>query len=200
MHIHVDADGSARVVLDAWESVSGDGSEGRRHTIAHNSMVAPDDINRYAQLGIIATVKMPLHRLQRSITTSTRRSWVPNGSTTAVGCPTGRRSGPPSHGRHPRCRYPGDSAADSNRSVVDRAAPRPPRRSRWCPVSVSDLHHELRAATPSTAHISFWIERRTGTLKGRDGGRPYCVGADQFRAGAPRHPRCAGGAHHDGRR
>lgn len=55
MHIHVDADGSARVVLDALESVlRRRGSEGRRHTIAHNSMVAPADVNRYAQLGIIA--------------------------------------------------------------------------------------------------------------------------------------------------
>ena len=55
MHIHVDADGSARVVLDALESVlRRRGSEGRRHTIAHNSMVAPVDVGRYARLGIIA--------------------------------------------------------------------------------------------------------------------------------------------------
>lgn len=55
MHIHVDADGSARVVLDALESVRRRrGSEGRRHTIAHNSIVAPADISRYAQLGVIA--------------------------------------------------------------------------------------------------------------------------------------------------
>lgn len=55
MHIHVDADGSTRVVLDALESVlRRRGSEGRRHTIAHNSMVAPADLYRYAQLGVIA--------------------------------------------------------------------------------------------------------------------------------------------------
>ncbi|TGD85842.1 amidohydrolase [Mycolicibacterium sp. CH28] len=55
MHIHVDADGSARVVLDAYEAVlRRRGREGRRHVLAHNSMVDPDDIRRYAALGIIA--------------------------------------------------------------------------------------------------------------------------------------------------
>ncbi len=55
MHIHIDADGSARVVLDAYERVMRRrGQEGRRHVLAHNSMVDPADIRRYAQLGIIA--------------------------------------------------------------------------------------------------------------------------------------------------
>ena len=55
MHIHIDADGSARVVLDAFERVlRRRGQEGRRHALAHNSMVDPADIGRYAQLGVIA--------------------------------------------------------------------------------------------------------------------------------------------------
>ncbi len=55
MHIHVDADGSARVVLDAYESVlRRRGREGSRHVLAHNSMVDPADIGRYAAMGIIA--------------------------------------------------------------------------------------------------------------------------------------------------
>lgn len=55
MHIHVDADGSARVVLDAYEKVlRRRGAESRRHVIAHNSMVDPADIGRYASMGIIA--------------------------------------------------------------------------------------------------------------------------------------------------
>jgi len=59
MHIHIDGDGSARVVLDAYEKVlrrlgarSGNGAP--RHVVAHNSMVDPADIGRYAQLGLIA--------------------------------------------------------------------------------------------------------------------------------------------------
>ncbi|MFO1414278.1 MAG: amidohydrolase [Burkholderiales bacterium] len=55
MHIHVDADGSARTVLDVYEEVRKTlGPGGRRHTIAHNSTVHPQDIPRYKQLGLIA--------------------------------------------------------------------------------------------------------------------------------------------------
>ncbi len=59
MHIHVDADGSARVVLDAYEKVlrrqrERGGPFKPRHAIAHNSMLDPNDIGRYAQMGIIA--------------------------------------------------------------------------------------------------------------------------------------------------
>jgi predicted amidohydrolase YtcJ len=59
MHIHIDGDGSARVVLDAYEAaMQHPGHGGRpfkpRHVLAHNSMVDPADINRYAQLGLIA--------------------------------------------------------------------------------------------------------------------------------------------------
>lgn len=59
MHIHIDGDGSARVVLDAYEAVArrhrADGPAGqRRHVLAHNSMVDPADIGRYAELGVIA--------------------------------------------------------------------------------------------------------------------------------------------------
>lgn len=55
MHIHVDADGSARVVLDAYEAArTATGATGRRHTLAHNSMVDPSDIPRYAAMGVIA--------------------------------------------------------------------------------------------------------------------------------------------------
>ena len=55
MHIHTDADGSVRVVLDAYEAArQRRGAEGRRHVLAHNSMVDPVDIDRYAELGVIA--------------------------------------------------------------------------------------------------------------------------------------------------
>lgn len=55
MHIHIDGDGSARVVLDAYAHVlERRGREGTRHVLAHNSMVDPADIPRYAQMGVIA--------------------------------------------------------------------------------------------------------------------------------------------------
>lgn len=55
MHIHIDGDGSTRVVLDAYEAaLRRPGAEGRRHVLAHNSMADPADIGRYAAMGIIA--------------------------------------------------------------------------------------------------------------------------------------------------
>lgn len=55
MHVHVDADGSVRTVLDAIERVHSDiGRGGSRHVIAHNSLVAPEDIPRFHELGVIA--------------------------------------------------------------------------------------------------------------------------------------------------
>jgi predicted amidohydrolase YtcJ len=55
MHIHIDGDGSARTVLDAYQKVlDRRGLEARRHVLAHNSMVDPADIGRYAEMGVIA--------------------------------------------------------------------------------------------------------------------------------------------------
>ena len=55
MHIHVDADGSTRTVLDAFERARERiGNRGTRHAICHNTLVHPDDIPRYKQLGVIA--------------------------------------------------------------------------------------------------------------------------------------------------
>jgi len=55
MHIHVDADGSARTVLDAIDEVQQQIGRGdARHMIAHNTLVAPEDIPRYAAMGVLA--------------------------------------------------------------------------------------------------------------------------------------------------
>jgi predicted amidohydrolase YtcJ len=55
MHIHADADGSTRVVLDALEDVQKRlGQQGRRHTICHMSLAHPDDVKRFKPLAIIA--------------------------------------------------------------------------------------------------------------------------------------------------
>ncbi|CCD89647.1 conserved hypothetical protein; putative Amidohydrolase 3 domain [Bradyrhizobium sp. ORS 285] len=55
MHIHADADGSVRVVIDAIEDVQKRlGQQGRRHTVCHLSLAHPDDVKRFKPLGIIA--------------------------------------------------------------------------------------------------------------------------------------------------
>lgn len=55
MHVHVDGDGSLRAVLDAIESVHHRiGSGDSRHTVAHNTVCHPDDVARFAPMGVIA--------------------------------------------------------------------------------------------------------------------------------------------------
>ena len=55
MHIHTDADGSVRTVLDSLEEVQKKiGWGNRRHTITHNSTVSPKDIPRYKKLKVLA--------------------------------------------------------------------------------------------------------------------------------------------------
>lgn len=54
MHIHADGDGSVRTVLDAYENVQKRlGSQGRRHTICHMSLVDPADMPRFQKLGLV---------------------------------------------------------------------------------------------------------------------------------------------------
>lgn len=55
MHIHNDGDGSVRVILDAIERVqSRIGRGDSRHTVCHNALVHPDDVPRFAELGVVA--------------------------------------------------------------------------------------------------------------------------------------------------
>ncbi len=55
MHIHTDADGSVRTVLNSLEEVQAKiGLGNSRHTIAHNSTVSPQDIPRYKKLHVLA--------------------------------------------------------------------------------------------------------------------------------------------------
>lgn len=55
MHVHVDADGSARETLDAFAAVQEKIGRGQsRHTICHNTLLHPDDVKRFAEMGVIA--------------------------------------------------------------------------------------------------------------------------------------------------
>lgn len=63
-HVHVDGDGTVRAVLDAIEqaacraedSAAGAARRPARHVIAHNTLIHPDDLGRYASLGVIANI------------------------------------------------------------------------------------------------------------------------------------------------
>jgi len=58
--IHAIGDQAIRNVLDAIEAVGGSGAEGYRHRVEHAQAVHPQDVHRFARLGVVASVQ-PIH-------------------------------------------------------------------------------------------------------------------------------------------
>lgn len=55
IHIHAIGDGAIRMALDGFESAqTANGRHDARHTIAHLELISPDDIPRFAKLGVVA--------------------------------------------------------------------------------------------------------------------------------------------------
>jgi hypothetical protein len=57
LHLHVMGDRGIRVALDAIEAARVANGAGRRHHIAHLSMVQPDDARRFGPLGVTANIQ-----------------------------------------------------------------------------------------------------------------------------------------------
>ncbi len=56
--LHACGDATVRAALDAYEKAIGKyGDTGARHAIEHNEIIHPDDLDRYAKLGVIASVQ-----------------------------------------------------------------------------------------------------------------------------------------------
>jgi len=54
IHLHVIGDAAARITLDALEqALKSNGKQDSRHLVTHLQLVAPEDIQRFAQLGAI---------------------------------------------------------------------------------------------------------------------------------------------------
>lgn len=61
MAVHAIGDLANRLVLDAYEAVAGESrARGLRHRIEHAQLLHPDDLPRFAALGVIASVQ-PIH-------------------------------------------------------------------------------------------------------------------------------------------
>lgn len=59
VHVHAVGDMAARVALDGFEAArSADGPATPPHTITHLQFVHPDDVQRFAQLGVIAALQL----------------------------------------------------------------------------------------------------------------------------------------------
>lgn len=58
VHLHAAGDGSVRIALDAYEkAIKSKGVKDIRHSIEHNDNVHPDDINRFKELGVVASMQ-----------------------------------------------------------------------------------------------------------------------------------------------
>jgi predicted amidohydrolase YtcJ len=57
LHLHIMGDRGIRVALDAIEAARAANGAGRRHHIAHLSMVQPEDATRFGPLGITANIQ-----------------------------------------------------------------------------------------------------------------------------------------------
>jgi predicted amidohydrolase YtcJ len=59
--VHAIGDGAVRIVLDAYEAArKANGARDSRHRIEHIEVIHPDDIPRFAELGVIASMQ-PVH-------------------------------------------------------------------------------------------------------------------------------------------
>jgi predicted amidohydrolase YtcJ len=59
VHVHAIGDRAVRSALDAFELArAADGATDLRHTIAHLELVDPDDLGRFAKLGVLASMQM----------------------------------------------------------------------------------------------------------------------------------------------
>ena len=59
MHVHAIGDRAVREALDAFEGVSAGSTGGgdHRHHVAHLQVVHPDDVRRFAELGVAANMQ-----------------------------------------------------------------------------------------------------------------------------------------------
>ncbi|CAN5755285.1 amidohydrolase [soil metagenome] len=68
VHVHAIGDAAVRDALDAFEAARRAGGTGTRHTIAHLQVVQPDDLPRFAELGVIANAQPYWAQLEAQMT------------------------------------------------------------------------------------------------------------------------------------
>ena len=58
--VHAIGDGAVRIVLDGYEAaLKANGTRDSRHRVEHVEVIHPDDIPRFAELGVIASMQPP---------------------------------------------------------------------------------------------------------------------------------------------
>jgi len=68
VHVHAIGDAAVRDALDAFAAARRAGGSGTRHTIAHLQIIQPDDLPRFAELGVIANAQPYWAQLEPQMT------------------------------------------------------------------------------------------------------------------------------------
>jgi predicted amidohydrolase YtcJ len=164
LHIHAIGDAGVRTALDAIEHVARvNGDRDRRPVIAHNQLIDPADVPRFAQLGVIANVEplwAQLDPLQRELTMprlGEARSTLqyPLGSLVATGAVLSMGSDWPVSSHRP---LDGLAVAVTRQTADGRPA------QGWLPHERLAPETALAAYTSGTAYQSFEQDHR-GTLR-----------------------------------
>lgn len=155
VHIHAIGDHAVRQALDAIESaIRANGSRDRRPVVAHAQLVAPGDLGRFAELGVIPNMQplwaqldglmtvLTLPRLgaERSLQQYRLRTLVDSGASLAFGSDWPVSSGDPREGL---------AVAASRRTATGV----PP--GGWTPDEILPIEHALSAYTSGVAHQAF---------------------------------------------
>lgn len=170
VHIHAIGDAAVRQGLDAIESaIASNGPRDRRPVIAHAQLVAAADLERFAELGVIANMQplwaqlddlmtvLTVPRLgeDRAATQYRMRSILEDGGRLAFGSDWPCTSGDPVEGL---------AIAISRQNDAGEPA------GGWTPAEIVDIAHALDAYSHSVAHQAFadssptpWGEIRLGT-------------------------------------
>ncbi|MFI7443287.1 amidohydrolase [Nonomuraea indica] len=163
VHVHAVGDRAVREALDAFEAArAANGETGHRHHIAHLQVVHPQDVPRFAALGVTATIQ-PLwaaHEPQMDELTipflgPERAGWqYPFGDLSRAGAPLAAGSDWPVSSPEP---FLGIHVA------VNRALPGDDREA-FLPHQRLDLTAALTAYTAGTARVNH-LDAETGTIE-----------------------------------
>lgn len=168
IHIHAIGDGAIRMALDGFESAqTANGRNDARHTIAHLELISPDDIPRFAKLGVIANFQ-PLWAYADSYITDLtepvlgpeRSRWLyPIGSVIRTGAVVVGGSDWSVSSLNP---------LEAIQVGVTRYGPDDAKRTSWIPDERADLATMIAAYTINGAYLAH-REKRTGSIEaGKD--------------------------------
>lgn len=164
VHLHTIGDRAVREALDAIEAArKANGARDARHHLAHIQLVHPDDVPRFAALGVVANAQPYWACTSRYVTELTApflgpermRTMYPFGSLLRAGAPL-------AFGSDWTVSTP--DPLEIVETAVRRATPDARDAEPFLPAEALDLEAALAAATLGSAYVNF-LEQETGSIE-----------------------------------